>query len=68
MGPVDLNWSGAIEMWNLRRSQKALVAALEATQEFLKDAPEFPYRLLADAEDLQEQVKQALAQVKGDQS
>ena len=66
LGPVQPNWAGAIAMWNLRRSQKSLLDALEVTKRFLEHGPEFPYHLLADTEDLQEQVKQALAQVKGE--
>jgi hypothetical protein len=38
-----------------------LLAALKETWTFLEQAPEFPYRLLADAEELQEIVKAAIA-------
>ena len=37
LGPTHLNWSGAIAMWNLRRSQKALLDALESIQSIVKD-------------------------------
>ncbi len=37
MGPVGLNWSKAIEMWNLRRSQKQLLDVLEIIQSIVKD-------------------------------
>ncbi len=37
LGPTHLNWSGAIAMWNLRRSQKTLLAALEDIKSIAKD-------------------------------
>jgi hypothetical protein len=43
-----------------------LLAALKETWTFLEQAPEFPYRLLADAEELQEIVRDAIAKAEGE--
>ena len=69
LGPVHLNWSGAIAMWNLRRSQKALVDALKKIARILskRQGLDWDYRS-QDEHDIHEIAKQALAQVKGDQS
>lgn len=61
LGPKHLNWSGAIEMWNLRRSQKSLVDVLKQ----VKMDVEFESLGLGD---LKKQINQALAQAEGNQS
>ena len=51
-------------LWQKEKEKNAsLVEALEATKKFFDYSPEMPFELLAEAEELQVIVKQALAKV-----
>ena len=62
LGPPHLNWSGAIEMWNLRRSEKLLLDALKLAQDAIKLPRTSPIKYTLRI------IDEALDQVEGDQS
>lgn len=68
LGPTHLNWSGAIEMWNLRRSQKSLVTELNDVKGFLDIIYSEDIVSSEELRSIYEKVENLIIQVEGDQS